>query len=372
MNTSIALLFLTLFAQDIGANLTGVARDQSGAVLPGVTVTAADVGTEIKRSVITSETGQYVLRNLSPAEHRIASIGTERQSDIIRVWNHVELTDSIYQVKGKHSLSYGVNYKRIQVNGLQGFARFGQFFFQDLSTFLQGVSSTMDVALPESNLSRGYRMWLWSGFLQDDWTFSRKLVLNGGRRYDFVSVPTEAHGLISNLPAAFLDGGGPDTRVAENANFVVGGKFYKNPSKASFGPRLGFAWDVVGNGKMSVRGGGGVFYAPILPANFQVGGFSSPPFTFRLNIPNPIFPTGWINQDVTELKKNLLVQPMDPEPGQPVLYRHNLTVQPEVMPDLVVSLGYAGSRGVPSPAFGRIGGTATTSRQIQLALRLTF
>jgi len=276
----------------------------------------------------------------------VATIGTARVSDLVRAWNHYEITDSVEWLRGNHSLSLGGNFKRILVNGIQGFAQNGEFHFRNLVDFLQADSDVLDVALPESNLQRGFRMWQLSGFIQDDYQFSPNLSLNLGLRYDFVSIPTEVNGLISNLREASQDGGTPETRIPADANFTIGDPFYKNPSKAAFAPRLGFAWSPFGGGKTAIRGGGGIFYAPILPANFQISGFAAPPFTLRLNVPNPEFPRGWIDTDKSALLRNLFVQPLDFEPSQPTMFQWNLTVQHEVLPNTVATIGYAGSRGV--------------------------
>ena len=275
----------------------------------------------------------------------VSTMGTARVSDLVRAWNHYEVTDSVDLVKGNHSLTFGANFKRILVNGIQGFAQNGEFQFRGLLDFLQNNPRNLDVALPSSNLQRGFRMWLLSGFVQDDFQFLPNLTLNLGLRYDFISVPKEVNGLISNLREARLDGGTPTTRIAADANFTIGDPFYKNPSKANFAPRLGIAWDPFGTGRTSVRVGGGIFYAPILPANFQIAGFAAPPFTLRLNIRNPAFPRGWLEADTSELLKNLFVQPLDFEPGQPTMYQWNLTIQQEFLGNTVMTLGYAGSHG---------------------------
>src|SRR3989454_9668523 len=53
------------------AQISGTARDQSGAVLPGVEVTATQTGTGIARSVVTNETGSYILPNLAIGPYRL-------------------------------------------------------------------------------------------------------------------------------------------------------------------------------------------------------------------------------------------------------------------------------------------------------------
>src|SRR5689334_19375583 len=53
------------------AQITGTVKDQSGAVLPGVEVTATQTGTELKRSVVTDETGSYILSNLPIGPYRL-------------------------------------------------------------------------------------------------------------------------------------------------------------------------------------------------------------------------------------------------------------------------------------------------------------
>ncbi|HYR43833.1 MAG TPA: TonB-dependent receptor [Terriglobia bacterium] len=53
------------------AQVGGTVRDQSGAVLPGVEVTATQTATSIARSVVTNETGSYVLPNLQVGPYRL-------------------------------------------------------------------------------------------------------------------------------------------------------------------------------------------------------------------------------------------------------------------------------------------------------------
>jgi hypothetical protein len=53
------------------AQLSGTVKDQSGAVLPGVEVSATQIATGSKRSVVTNETGSYVLTNLPVGPYRL-------------------------------------------------------------------------------------------------------------------------------------------------------------------------------------------------------------------------------------------------------------------------------------------------------------
>ena len=53
------------------AQISGTVRDQSGAVLPGVEVTATQTETGISRTTVTNETGNYVLPNLTLGPYRL-------------------------------------------------------------------------------------------------------------------------------------------------------------------------------------------------------------------------------------------------------------------------------------------------------------
>src|SRR5688500_4133885 len=66
-----ALLSGTLAWGQATAQISGTVRDQSGAVLPGVEVTATQTDTGISRSTITNETGSYTLPNLAVGPYRL-------------------------------------------------------------------------------------------------------------------------------------------------------------------------------------------------------------------------------------------------------------------------------------------------------------
>src|SRR6476661_6315832 len=53
------------------AQISGAAKDQSGAVLPGVEITVTQTDTGITRDAVTNETGSYVLQNLPIGPYRL-------------------------------------------------------------------------------------------------------------------------------------------------------------------------------------------------------------------------------------------------------------------------------------------------------------
>ena len=79
-------------------------------------------------------------------------------------------------------------------------------------------------------------------FLQDDWRTTSRLTLNLGIRYEYEQLPKPFSALIN--PALPQTGNRPS-------------------DKNNFGPRVGFALDVNGDGKTSIRGGYGIYYGRI-------------------------------------------------------------------------------------------------------------
>src|SRR5712691_5948300 len=68
---TLVLITAPAWAQLSTAQLSGRVTDESGAVLPGVTVTATQTDTGLTRSVTTDEKGTYVLPNLPTGPYRL-------------------------------------------------------------------------------------------------------------------------------------------------------------------------------------------------------------------------------------------------------------------------------------------------------------
>src|SRR5438874_8731280 len=84
------------------AQISGTVRDQSGAVLPGVEVTATQTDTGIARTVVTNETGSYVLSNLALGRYRfeaaLAGFRTFVQTGIVLQVNSSPVINAVLEI----------------------------------------------------------------------------------------------------------------------------------------------------------------------------------------------------------------------------------------------------------------------------------
>jgi hypothetical protein len=175
-----------------------------------------------------------------------------------------QFIDHISYTVGKHAIKFGgeLHYDDVK-NAAYGNARGSVTFLggvasanpgpngsAPLEDFFAGApfKSSVTVGNPTLQLHN----WAYAGFFQDDFRATRNLTINFGVRYEFSSVPQEAHNLLGNFD--------PNIGLVQVGHQISS---LWNPDHTNFGPRLGFAWDIGGNGRTVLRGGGGLIYETV-------------------------------------------------------------------------------------------------------------
>jgi outer membrane receptor protein involved in Fe transport len=247
--------------------------------------------------------------------------------------NNWQVGNTLILTRGRHSARFGVQAQYLQFDQNTTSQKGGIVNFPNLESFLAGRATSVDFAVPGLiDPERRYRQWLFAAFVQDDVRLRPRLTANLGLRYEFVTVPTEADGKISNL------------RNVTDTALTVGGPWHDNPSLKNVAPRIGLAWDATGDGKTSVRGGFGLFYDEILPKYYFFSGSLNPPFTTRTSIANPPFPNVVANFDPDAYIRAQL-QTVNYDLQTPYIMQFNVGVQRALPGDWDVMVGYVGSRG---------------------------
>ena len=123
-------------------------------------------------------------------------------------------------------------------------------------------SCAIQTPLTEASFARSYRYKDWAGYGEDSYKMTPRLTLNAGLRYEHYGVQHNNHpALDSNF--YFGSGSSLEAQVrsgqVEIADQSAAGGFWKS-RWGTFAPRVGFAYDIFGNGRDSIRGGYGISY----------------------------------------------------------------------------------------------------------------
>ena len=124
--------------------------------------------------------------------------------------------------------------------------------------------------------------WVYGGaYVQDDWKITSRFTLNAGLRYDYFGHWGTYYNSRSPFPL-FTPGTGSDfaAQVTSGVMSVRGGKsaYVTNNRPQGVGPRVGFGWDVFGNGKMALRGGYGLYYNNVADGSWSFPSRANPPY----------------------------------------------------------------------------------------------
>jgi len=350
--------------------------------------------------------------------------------------------DQVSWTRGKHSFRTGVEAERIQVDsGLPGatgianpqFATFADFLIGRAAcpagSFGAGAGQCNAANPGTSNGTQSSNVRASSGtpqivesplrktdlsaFIQDDIKVSTRLTVNAGVRWEYFGLPTSATGATNFFwPSVLNASPNPGSGcVAPNGVSIGAGAsgtgcslvglvapsnwnggplatgIYQSTSPYpiqrsapwdNFAPRLGFAWQPIGGGRMVVRGGVGYFYD--LVNGQYLGGFDNgQPYSGSLTagptstlanqqvlsgvLPGPPGTFGYIPRWVnlaTGASSNIAGTTLAQNFTTPVTYEWNLDVQYEFLPSWVLDVGYVGSHGIHQVEDSQIGTGANT------------
>ena len=227
--------------------------------------------------------------------------------------------------RGRHLIKAGAVVERYQDNMVNPTFSLGIFTFNSITDFLRNTPVRFIGISPNGALDRYWRFTLAGFYVQDSYRAHERLTLNGGLRYEAATLPVDIHGRDSAL-----------INLSDRAPTI--GPLYQNPTLKNFSPRVGFAWDVFGNGRTSLRGGYGIYFNTNNQQNLIVT-VTNPPATPRPVVNNPTFP-------VPNFNGSLSIRPVQFNLDNPYTQVWNLNLQRELWWNTVVTVGYAGSRGV--------------------------
>ncbi|HEU5451504.1 MAG TPA: TonB-dependent receptor [Terriglobales bacterium] len=241
--------------------------------------------------------------------------------------NQFQFQDHLSFIRGKHNFKTGWEYRRIRNGSSFHNDAAGTFYpwgVEDLVTdlnFTDEAAAALGVKSPGSGLAsaavdttngqlpnfyRGFRDNEFAAYFQDDWRVSNRLTFNLGVRWEYFGPP---HNFQKNIDSNFYFGNPtaglmnnavcsstnkiltnchtsnaffpitPFSAQVQNGNFQVRNAEIWNKDTNNFGPRVGFAFDVLGNQKLVLRAGAGVMYDRIYNNVFENIRFNPPYFS---------------------------------------------------------------------------------------------
>ncbi len=292
-------------------------------------------------------------------------------------------------VEGRHTIKVGFNVELQSGGSINASANAGTFTFspgalpaggatqfdQAFANFLQGRVATFNQT--SINGAGSNHSNIYEGFVQDDFHATPRLTVSAGVRYSYFAAETSAafpgfprSPVLNFDPATYnranaptIDSSGLICRMAPCAGGKVPNSFYDplngiiigganspygsavvQAGNKSFAPRVGFTYDVFGNGTTALRGGYGIYYFAIPANQAKFATLQDPPNILTTTISNTTF----ANPGAGTVLGNspVALQAYQTNPTNPYSQQFSLDLQQQLRQGTILDIGYYGNRGV--------------------------
>ena len=271
--------------------------------------------------------------------------------------NIYQIGDTVRWFRGKHSISVGGEWERTEMFNRGSSGNQGTFSFDGSQTgvafadFLIGKPVKLTQNSPYERLVKG---WDWYAFVQDDIRASGRLTLNLGLRYQWFQPYHAVYDRTNTYRAGQQSVVKPDAPPG----MVFPGDLGIPPGlvptdKNNFGPRVGLAWDVRGDGRLSVRAGYGLYYEdmrsdvwtyPAVNQPFVISNTVNTPYSFSDPYHGLIDPFPYVYSPSTakfSFPMGLFTVP-GPTLNSPYSHELNFTVERALPANMVLKASYVG------------------------------
>ena len=267
-----------------------------------------------------------------------------------------QIGESLLWIRGKHNLTFGMDFRRLdfnqfaQQNPRGTFTFTGAFTGSDFADFLLGLPGTSSIAY--GNPDKYFRTSWLDAFVNDDWRLSSRLSLNAGLRWDYQAPVTELYNRLVNLsvgpnftsPAPICGTSAPGCTLASDAGYP---NSLARPNYREFQPRIGLAWRPFAKASTVVRAGYGLYYNTSVYQPLANQMAQQSPLSFSVTQSNSLANPYTLANAFLTPAINSTPQTFALDPNFRIGYLHywQLSIQQNLVASMVATVTYNGNKG---------------------------
>ncbi len=276
----------------------------------------------------------------------LVTLGNLNATPTVNLQNLFEEGDTFTLVHGRHAFKFGFDLQRYQTNTDSGGGTRVSWTFGAtagvgaVQSFLTAQPSSLDAGKVVGKTSIGtvsvtqfgWRQWLPSWFIHDDWKVTSRLTLNLGLRHEFYTNLREVNGHSGTL-----------VNITDPAS-TIGLPFHT--AKMNFAPRFGLAWDPTGSGKTAIRFGLGIYFNQVSRQEAGASDYQfSATYSFNCNWTGvgvnlcATYPLAPASPPLSSTKTESVVQSPLPTP---TVIQYGLDIQRQLTATMTLRVGYVG------------------------------